>query len=192
MGTVADVFDVTMGQSPPGDTYNDDGRGLPFFQGRADFGFRSPTNRKYCSAPSRIAEPESTLLSVRAPVGDLNRAFQRSCIGRGVASLAEKTGYDSLGYYMMWSLSEALNAFDAEGTVFGSINKKQLAGLRLLEIPEPLRDSFEALGAPIDLQINNLTRENQTLATLRDTLLPKLMSGELRVGEALAQVEEAV
>lgn len=190
MGSVADVFDVVMGQSPPGNTYNDDGDGLPFYQGRTDFGFRFPVLRKFCSAPARIAPRDSVLLSVRAPVGDLNRAWEKCCIGRGVASLSEKAGRNAYGYEAMWALSDALKAYDSEGTVFGSINKKQLAGLSLVLPPEELRSAFQEVVQPMDGRVRNITAENQTLATLRDTLLPRLMSGELRVGEAREQVEE--
>lgn len=192
ISSVNDIFDVVMGQSPPGNTYNDDGDGLPFFQGRTDFGFRYPENRKFCSAPSRIAESESVLLSVRAPVGDLNRAWERCCIGRGVASLSEKAGRTSFGYYTMWSLSAELLSYDSEGTVFGAINKKQLLGLSRVAVPETLRDRFEEIAAPIDSRIRNLTNESRTLAALRDTLLPRLMSGELRIRETEKQVEEVV
>jgi type I restriction enzyme S subunit len=189
MGSVVDAFDIIMGQSPPGNTYNDDGEGLPFFQGRTDFGFRFPSRRKFCSAPSRIAPRDSTLLSVRAPVGDLNRAWEKCCIGRGVASLSEKEGRNAYGYEALWALSEALKSYDSEGTVFGSINKKQLSGLSLILPPNDMRTAFEATTRPMDDQIRKITAENQTLATLRDTLLPKLMSGELRVGEARKRVE---
>ena len=190
MGSVVDAFDIIMGQSPPGNTYNDDGAGLPFFQGKTDFGFRFPSRRKFCSAPSRIAPRDSTLLSVRAPVGDLNRAWERCCIGRGVASLSEKEGHNAYGYEALWALSEVLKTYDSEGTVFGSINKKQLSGLSLILPPQPLRAVFEATIRPMDDQIRSVTAENQTLAALRDTLLPKLMSGELRVGAARDRVEE--
>lgn len=190
MGRVADVFDVVMGQSPPGNTYNENGEGLPFYQGRTDFGFRFPTRRKFCSAPTRIAAKDSVLLSVRAPVGDLNRAWEKCCIGRGVASLSEKLGRNAYGYEAMWALSDDLKSYDSEGTVFGSINKKQLADLKLV-IPTPyLQTAFETLTKPMDEQVRNITANNQTLATLRDNLLPKLMSGELRVGEARDQIEE--
>ncbi len=74
VGTLSDVADITMGQSPPGDTYNDNGVGLPFYQGSTDFGFRFPSLRKYCSEPKRLADADDVLISVRAPVGDLNRA----------------------------------------------------------------------------------------------------------------------
>ena len=190
MGCIADVFDVVMGQSPPGNTYNEDGEGLPFYQGRTDFGFRFPTRRKFCSAPTRIAAKDSVLLSVRAPVGDLNRAWEKCCIGRGVASLSEKSDRNAYGYEAMWALSEDLKSYDSEGTIFGSINKKQLADMKLV-IPTPdLQAAFEVLAKPIDDQVRNITANNQTLSALRDSLLPKLMSGELRVGEARDQIEE--
>jgi hypothetical protein len=87
-GVVGDDFNITMGQSPPGETYNESGEGLPFFQGRADFGARFPALRVYCTAPTRIANPGDTLVCVRAPVGDINMAAQRCCVGRGLAAEA--------------------------------------------------------------------------------------------------------
>ena len=190
LGSVADVFNVVMGQSPPGNTYNEDGEGLPFYQGRTDFGFRFPTRRKFCSAPKRIAAKDCVLLSVRAPVGDLNRAWEECCIGRGVASLSEKSGRNTYGYEAIWALSEDLKSYESEGTVFGSINKKQLSDLKLVIPTEDLQDAFETLTKPMDDQVRNITANNQTLAALRDSLLPKLMSGELRVAEAREQIEE--
>jgi type I restriction enzyme S subunit len=88
IGTVKDAFDLTMGQSPPGETYNEEGIGLPFYQGRTDFGFRFPTRRIFCTAPTRYAKPGDTLVSVRAPVGDINKADEECCIGRGVAAVS--------------------------------------------------------------------------------------------------------
>ena len=192
LGSVTDVFDVVMGQSPPGSTYNKGGEGLPFFQGRTDFGFRFPTCSKFCTAPSRIAPRDSILLSVRAPVGDLNRAWEECCIGRGVASLSERSGRNAYGYEAIWSLSEDLKSYDSEGTVFGSINKKQLAGLEIIVPPELLKDAYEAEVGAMDAQIRNIVAENQTLATLRDTLLPRLMSGELSVGNAKKELEISI
>jgi type I restriction enzyme S subunit len=74
IGSVDSEFNLTMGQSPPGETYNNSGVGLPFYQGRTDFGFRFPSRRIYCTAPTRFARPGDTLVSVRAPVGDINMA----------------------------------------------------------------------------------------------------------------------
>ncbi len=84
---VGQHFRLTMGQSPPGTTYNETGKGTPFYQGRTDFGFRYPTRRVYSTAPTRFAEPGDTLVSVRAPVGDVNMANERCSVGRGVAAI---------------------------------------------------------------------------------------------------------
>jgi len=181
VGTVGEDFNLTMGQSPPGETYNEEGEGLPFFQGRADFGFRYPENRVYCTAPTRFAKAGDTLVSVRAPVGDVNMAKEECAIGRGVAAIRHKTGSRSYTYYAMKSLEEDFARFEAEGTVFGSINK---ADFQNLEIGIPTTEQveqFEKTCYPIDQMIENNEKESRTLASLRDALLPKLMRGEVRV-----------
>ena len=89
---LGDAFRITMGQSPPGETYNQDGDGLPFYQGRTDFGFRFPRRRVYCTAPTRFAESGDSLVSVRAPVGDVNMAMEPCCVGRGVAAIRHPWG----------------------------------------------------------------------------------------------------
>ncbi|WP_225204930.1 restriction endonuclease subunit S [Novosphingobium huizhouense] len=174
-------FDLTMGQSPPGDTYNDTGDGLPFFQGRTDFGFRYPENRKYCSAPSRIANAGDTLISVRAPVGDLNMAWERCCIGRGVACARHKSGSTSYTFYTLRSLQPELELYEHTGTVFGAINRKQFEKLPVVKSGNALVEAFEAIAGPMDEKLKLATQESRTLAETRDYLLPRLMSGAVRV-----------
>ncbi len=84
--------EIIMGQSPKSDTYNDKGDGVPFFQGKSDFGELNPTERIYCSSPLKLAKEKDLLISVRAPVGDLNIANQECCIGRGLAAIRSKEG----------------------------------------------------------------------------------------------------
>ena len=187
---IGSEFDLTMGQSPPGKTYNETGNGLPFFQGRRDFGFRYPSNRVYCTAPQRLADHGDTLVSVRAPVGDINMAMERCCIGRGVAAVRHKSGSTSYTYYAMHFLSNRFTRFEAEGTVFGAINKKQFEGLRWISPDEILVGEFEKIVFALDEQVEKNTNETATLNVLRDTLLPKLISGELRVPDAEKLVEE--
>jgi len=180
-GTVDEDFSLIMGQSPPGETYNEEKVGIPFFQGRADFGFRFPTNRVYCTAPTRFAKPGDTLVSVRAPVGGINMAAEECAIGRGVAAIRHKTGSRSYTYYSMHMLKEEFNRFEAEGTVFGSINKADFQALKV-KIPPPDKVlEFEEICYPIDQQIENNEKQSRTLAALRDALLPRLMSGDVRV-----------
>ncbi len=83
---VGNEFKITMGQSPPGTTYNEDGIGMPFFQGKTDFGFRFPANRVFCTDPKKLANKHDTLISVRAPVGTTNLASENCAIGRGLAN----------------------------------------------------------------------------------------------------------
>jgi type I restriction enzyme S subunit len=174
-------FDVTMGQSPPGSTYNETGDGLPFYQGRADFEFRFPKRRVYCTAPTRFAKKGDTLVSVRAPVGDINMASEDCAIGRGVAAVRHKTGCRSYTYQFMNSISDVFARFDSEGTVFGSIGKKDFHAITHVRPSHDLVLAYEGLAAPLDDQIERNERESRYLAQLRDTLLPKLISGELRV-----------
>lgn len=179
-GTVVEGFNLTMGQSPPGNTYNEDSNGLPFYQGRTDFGFRFPKRRIYCTAPTRYAKPGDTLVSVRAPVGDINMANEECCIGRGVAAVRHKSGSTSFTYHSMANLYPDFARFEAEGTVFGSINKDSFEKLRFIIPPDDIVAAYERKAAPLDEQIRTLDYQSRTLATLRDTLLPKLLSGDLR------------
>lgn len=176
-------FNVTMGQSPPGSTYNEINEGLPFFQGRRDFGFRFPKNRVYCNKPSRIAEKDWTLVSVRAPVGDINRSHEKSCIGRGVSTLIHKSGLTSYTYYYALALRRVFENYNSNGTVFGSINKKQLEDITILAPNLSIVQTFDDLITGVDQLILNNTDQNHTLAEMRDLLLPKLMSGEISVDE---------
>lgn len=180
-GTLSGIADITMGQSPSGSSYNEDGNGTIFFQGRAEFGFRFPTVRLYTTEPKRIACANDTLMSVRAPVGDLNVAHTDCCIGRGLAAIHSKNNHQSFVLYTMLSLKKQLDVFNGEGTVFGSINRNSLNEMPLLIPSSKKLDEFEALVAPIDAAIRNNYDEICRLEQLRDTLLPKLMSGELDV-----------
>lgn len=180
-GRLDDEFDVTMGQSPPGDTYNEAGDGLPFYQGRTDFGLRFPTPRVYCTRPTRCAKAGDTLVSVRAPVGDTNLATEDCAIGRGVAAVRHKTGSRSYSFQLMRSLKDVFAQFEAEGTVFGSIGKKDFHAIACVLPPREIVAEFERRFSAIDSRVEVNERESRTLTALRDTLLPKLISGELRV-----------
>ena len=179
--TLADFANVTMGQSPAGSSYNEAGIGTIFYQGRAEFGWRYPTQRLSTTEPKRMAKAGDVLMSVRAPVGDLNLAYEDCCIGRGLAAI--HCDYPSYGLYLMRSLHKKLDAYNGEGTVFGSINGKALNGLPIALPNNAAIRAFEKEAAPIDAQIRNNEVESRTLVTLRDTLLPKLMSGEIDVSK---------
>ena len=108
-------------------------------------------------------------------------ANEECCIGRGVAAVRHKTGAKSFTYHSMANLEPDFAKFEAEGTVFGSINKQNFENLRFVIPPPKIVAAYERLAAPLDEQIYNLEHQSRTLATLRDTLLPKLLSGALSV-----------
>jgi len=177
-------FRIVMGQSPPGSTYNESRKGSPFYQGRVDFSYRFPQQRVFCTAPTRFAQDGDTLVSVRAPVGSVNMAVERCAIGRGVAAVRYLTGSRSYTYYFVRSLKKIFENFEAEGTVFGAINKDGFNSIKCVVPPIRLVERFDALCKPLDDKIERNERESRTLAALRDTLLPRLISGQLRVKDA--------
>lgn len=182
-GKLVNEFDFTMGASPPGESYNEEGIGMPMYQGNADFGFRFPTNRVFTTDPKRFAKKFDTLISVRAPVGEQNMANEECCIGRGVAAFRFKANnsFFSYTFYKIKSLMNDIKQFNETGTVFGSISKTDFENI---EIVMPDLDSikrFQSFAKPIDDKIMENTTQIHSLTALRDILLPKLMSGEVRV-----------
>jgi type I restriction enzyme, S subunit len=181
VGNLGDICEIIMGSSPPGKSYNEVGDGIIFFQGKTDFGDFFPTPRMYCSMPKRFAEKNDVLFTVRAPVGSINVAKEKYCIGRGLASLRLKENHGCFLYFFLKDLEGKWNEFEADGTVFGSINKDDLSEFKLAISPIELRTKFNNIIKPI----YNLIWENnlnyQSLTQTRDALLPKLMSGEIRV-----------
>ena len=180
-GSLSDIANITMGQSPSGSSYNEDGIGAIFFQGRAEFGFRFPTIRLYTTEPKRMAYANDILMSVRAPVGDLNVAHNDCCIGRGLAAIHSKTNHQSFVLYTMFSIKKQLDVFNSEGTVFGSINRNSLNDMPILIPDDEQIEKFELIVAPMDAAIRNNYDEICRLQAVRDSLLPRLMSGELDV-----------
>jgi type I restriction enzyme S subunit len=180
---LSDEFNVIMGQSPPGDTYNQTGNGIIFYQGRTDFGFRFPKPRVYCTHPARFAESLDTLMSVRAPVGDINYAAEKCCIGRGIAAIRHKNKdiHHSYTYYLMKHLRSDFDVHEDTGTIFGSINKEELLNIKCPKLDINNISYFNSSIGSLDDKLVSNCKQIQQLETLRDTLLPKLMSGVVRV-----------
>ena len=181
VGKLGDIADVIMGQSPSGNSYNEKGIGCIFFQGRAEFGFRFPTIKLFTTEPKRIAKQNDILMSVRAPVGDFNVAYDDCCIGRGLCAIRSKDNFQSFILYTLWSVQNKLDVFNGEGTVFGSINKDSLNNLEIIVPDTRTIQKFENICSPMDNLIRKNYEENTRLAAIRDALLPKLMSGEIDV-----------
>lgn len=181
--TLKDEFDFVMGQSPPGSSFNEDGIGIPMYQGNRDFGYRFPSNRIFTTDAKRMAKAFDTLISVRAPVGEQNMANEDCCIGRGVAAFRYKKNSEfySYTYFKMKSLMDEIKEYNNEGTVFGSISKSDFEKLEVV-VPN-YKDvlKFQEEIKPIDDKIIENTIQIRTLEKMRDTLLPKLMSGEITI-----------
>ncbi len=156
------VAEITMGQSPPGSSYNEAGEGLPFFQGKAEFGKDHPTVRKWCTQPSRIAEPGDILMSVRAPVGPTNVADQKCAFGRGLAGIRPRPGVnaDLLRYAL--ALQERHLASLGAGTTFTAINKTEL---HEIEIPIPPPAEQARLAAALREMLDHIEVAGERLVT---------------------------
>jgi len=181
IGNLSDIAQITLGQSPEGDSYNDDGNGMVFFQGCTDFGARFPMVRQYTTAPTRFAKKDDFLLSVRAPVGSINIADRDCCIGRGLAALRSKTSHDTYLYGALKGLKTIFDRRDSTGTTFGSITKDDLFSLKVI-IPEigVLNSYKQATATQFNLQ-NKVNSETQELTKLRDWILPLLMNGQVKI-----------
>ena len=176
IGKLSDIADITMGQSPDGKSYNENGDGVVFYQGRAEFGWRFPTRRLFTTAPSRMAKKHDTLMSVRAPVGDLNIANEDCCIGRGLAAIHSKDNHQSFVHYTIGALKPKLDMYNGEGTVFGCINRDALSNMETIIPSCQILNRFEKNVSLIDEKIFSNHSEIMNLTLFRTELLCKLMT----------------
>ena len=193
VGELKDIANITMGQSPAGESYNEDGNGMVFYQGCTDFGTRFPSIRKYTTEPTRFARQGDILLSVRAPVGTLNIAKEDCCIGRGLAALNSKDNCIAYLFGVMVNLKQIFDRRNTDGTTFGSITKDDLFTLKVIKPSNEVLEMYHKLINPCFEKQNLIAEENQQLSSLRDWLLPMLMNGQVKVGEVSygeANVEE--
>lgn len=126
-----DIVDIKMGQSPESSFYNNKKDGLPFYQGVTDFGEKYVKKSVYCSKPIKVAGAGDIFFSVRAPVGDINIATEKSCIGRGIASIKMRNGNNNFLYFLLKNYSKYFKGV-AGGTTYESINKDQIEGIEFL------------------------------------------------------------
>ncbi|MFI3297561.1 MAG: restriction endonuclease subunit S [bacterium] len=179
--TLSSIANITMGQSPNGESYNETGDGAIFYQGCTDFGKIFPTVRQYTTAPSRMAMKGDILMSVRAPVGTLNFANTDCCIGRGLCAMNSKNTTISYLYQVVCQLESIFNQRNSDGTTFGSITKDDLFSLPVIATNNDLEHTFESVAGKYLSKIFAAANENQELTTLRDWLLPMLMNGQIAI-----------
>src|SRR5438094_8681543 len=161
---LAAIAHVAMGQSPPSTTYNMTGEGLPFLQGKFEFGEVYPTPVRFCSKPLRVAEQDDILVSVRAPVGPVNLSPAKCCIGRGLAAVrGQPTRIDQLYlFYYLRSAQQEISAL-GQGSTFGAIGRRDVEGI---EVPHPIDLREQRRVASI------LQRAHQLKAKRKDANLP--------------------
>lgn len=185
------IANVEMGQSPDSSTYNDSKQGLPFFQGKAEFGKRSPIARKWCTSPRKVAEPGDILLSIRAPVGPLNVADVQCAIGRGLAAIAPLSGVN--GSYLVHALRhlEPQLASKATGTTFAAVGGEVVRGLDVPLAPtleqKRIADKLDTVLSRVDAVNARLARVAPILKRFRQSVLAAATSGRLTEDWRLAQ-----
>ncbi|MBU2493325.1 MAG: restriction endonuclease subunit S [Bacteroidetes bacterium] len=179
--SISQISEVIMGQSPPSTTYNQDGLGLPFFQGKSEFTSLHPIVKKWCSVPKKIALKDDILMSVRAPVGNTNVADRECCIGRGLAAIRYRYNYKFL-YYFFRLIENKLDE-KGTGTTFRSISADVVKNVQLF-LP-PLKEQnrivtkIEELFSSLDKGIESLKNAQQQLKIYRQAVLKYAFEGKL-------------
>jgi len=171
VGQFTEIARVVAGQSPPSETYNDNGLGLPFLQGNADFSSKYPKAATWCSAPAKIASKGDILISVRAPVGEINRADRQYAIGRGLAAIQAVAADSDFIYHALqrwrWSLQRV-----AQGTTFDAVTARHFAQL-VVAFPDDVREQT-AIARVLDAVDSAISKARQ-LGERTGTLMRSLM-----------------
>jgi type I restriction enzyme S subunit len=181
--TLGEISEVILGQSPPSSTYNEDGKGLPFYQGKLEFGYIYPSPQKWCSSPKKVAEKNDVLISVRAPVGPTNICPEKSCVGRGLAAIRPMGGIESLFVLYLIRAFENSIAGKGTGTTFNAITGSRLSGFEipLSPLPEQHRivAKIEELFTKLDAGIEALKKIKAQLKRYRQAVLKYAFEGKL-------------
>lgn len=179
--TLGEQATVVMGQSPPGSSYGDESPdSLPLVQGMGVFGIRFPRMTTWTSAPTKRALPGDVLVTVRAPVGEVNICREELCAGRGVAAI--RSSFPVYTEQMVRALRSAWAAQES-GTIFPAVNKKQIESMLVPAPSDEAVAAFEAAGRPIYDLLEQIDVESERLRKIRDELLPRLITGRTRVAE---------
>jgi type I restriction enzyme S subunit len=180
---VSEFTNIVMGQSPPSSAYNDQANGLPFYQGKAEFGDIYPEPVKWCNAPRKIAEKGAILMSVRAPVGPTNINPHRSCIGRGLAAIHPLGNMQERFLLYLFRSYEPILSGQGKGTTFKAITKDFLFDLQfsLPPLTEQSRilESLDELFSDLDNAIENLKKVQSQLKTYRQVVMQFAFDGRL-------------
>ena len=186
--TLGEACVLIMGQSPPSTAYNGAGNGLPFFQGKSEFGDLHPVAVKWCTEPNKIAEQGDVLLSVRAPVGPTNLADQQCCIGRGLSAVRPQNG--TLSKYVLYYLRSIESSIDAlgTGTTFKAVSGKVLRDLPfpLAPLPDQRRivEAIERQLGRLEAGVARLQAAKARLKRYKQAVLKAAYTGQLFIDDA--------
>lgn len=172
---LGDITTIIMGQSPSSDTYNTESDGLPFFQGKTDFGNHHPSVRIWCSEPTKVAPPYSILFSVRAPVGDVNVTKNECCIGRGLSAIVGN-GVDQSFLYQNLIFSKSKFQVLAQGSTFEAINGSELKEFSVLLPPKPEQQKIASILTSVDDVIEKTESQISKLQDLKNGMMQELLT----------------
>tara|TARA_R110002049_G_scaffold188251_7_gene356613 strand:- start:7495 stop:8703 length:1209 start_codon:yes stop_codon:yes gene_type:complete len=173
--TLGQVSTLIMGQSPSSSTYNFDGEGLPFYQGKADFGSHHPVTRVWCSEPTKIAPENSILFSVRAPVGDVNVTKDECCIGRGLAAVIGKQVNQSYLYQNLTFMKPKFELL-AQGSTFEAVNGGEMREFQLIIPPIPEQKKIASILTSVDEVIEKTESQIAKLQDLKTGMMQELLT----------------
>lgn len=175
---LCDIAEITMGQSSSSDTYNDEGTGILFFQGKADFQEVYVKTKHYCTKPTKLAKEGDVLISVRAPVGDVNITLTECCIGRGLASIRPKKNY-STTWFLFYALKSIQKEIENKGTgsTFKAINKEILYNLQMPIVEIDRQNEFVKFAEQMDKQKFKLQKSLKEIQKLQESLIDRYFGG---------------
>jgi len=164
---IGNIADIIAGQSPPSSSYNKNGTGVPFFQGKADYGLINPTIRSWCSEPNKISLPGDILISVRAPVGPVNINNVEACIGRGLSAIRVKDNISRDYVYFYLKINEGKISKLGVGSTFNAITQKDL---KEIIIPLPNYSSQQYIANVLTKTENLISQRKESISLLDEFL----------------------
>jgi type I restriction enzyme S subunit len=190
LGQLSDIASVVMGASPPGETYNELGIGVPLVNGPVEYGDFFVEKKKWTTQPTRLSCKGDLILCVRgSTTGRHAFSDDEYCLGGGVCAIrAIRSEQALVNRLVLDGLPELLSK--TTGSVFPNLSSEDIKSLRVVIPPLPIAKLFCNLIAPADQRVWNNVSESRTLSMLRDTLLPRLISGGVRVKDAERVVAE--
>ena len=189
--SLSKISEINMGQSPPSTDCNEQGDGLPFYQDNAEFGTKYPSPQKWCNRPKKMADEGDILISVRAPVGEINIAPHKCCIGRGIAAVKAKDVDDGFLYQSVLWRRKALQKI-AQGSTSQAINYRELSEMLILLPPPPEQKKIAKILTTLDDAIEKTAQIIERTKELKKGLVQRPVKKQKKVDEVLDLVDDDI